>query len=113
MKLKKEDIEIIRRAKEILANSQRYHITINALSRETGMNRTKLQFGFKQLFGISIDNFRIKMRMERAKELLEQTEKSVKEISILLGYKSVGSFSARFKKMFMVSPIQWRNTTQR
>jgi AraC-like DNA-binding protein len=112
MKLKKEDIEIIRKAKELLTKNQRYHITINDLSRETRMNRTKLQFGFKQLFGISIDDYRIQLRMEKAKELLEQTEKSVKEISILLGYRSMGSFSTMFKKMFLVSPTQWRNAAQ-
>ena len=112
MKLKKEDIETIRKAKEMLTKSQRYHITINDLSRETRMNRTKLQFGFKQLFGISIDDYRIQLRMEKAKELLEQTEKSVKEISILLGYRSMGSFSTMFKKMFRVSPTQWRNAIQ-
>jgi AraC-like DNA-binding protein len=59
-----------------------------------------------------IDDFRIQMRMEKAKELLEQTEKSVKEISILLGYKSMGSFSTMFKKMFRLSPTQWRNAAQ-
>ena len=112
MKLKKEDIENIRKARDLLAKNQRYHITISDLSRETRMNRTKLQYGFKQLFGISIDDYRIQLRMERAKELLEQTEKSVKEISILLGYKSMGSFSTMFKKLFMVSPTQWRNSVQ-
>jgi AraC-like DNA-binding protein len=109
MKLKKEDIESIRRARDLLIKNQRYHITISDLSRETRMNRTKLQYGFKQIFGVSIDDFRIQMRMEKAKELLEQTEKSVKEISILLGYKSMGSFSTMFKKMFRLSPTQWRN----
>jgi AraC-like DNA-binding protein len=112
MKLKKEDIESIRRARDLLIKNQRYHITISDLSRETRMNRTKLQYGFKQIFGVSIDDFRIQMRMEKAKELLEQTEKSVKEISILLGYKSMGSFSTMFKKMFMLSPTQWRNNAQ-
>jgi two-component system response regulator YesN len=47
--------------------------------------------------------------MEKAKELLEQTEKSVKEISILVGYKSMGSFSTMFKKIYSKSPTEWRN----
>jgi AraC-like DNA-binding protein len=112
MKLKKEDIERIRLAKDLLQKSRRYHITINDLSRETQLNRTKLQYGFKELFGVSIDDYRIKLRMEKARELLEQTEKSVKEISVLVGYKSMGSFSAMFKKVYRMSPSEWRNERQ-
>jgi len=109
MKLKKEDIERIQLARELLMKSRRYHITINDLSKEIQLNRTKLQYGFKELYGVSIDDYRIKLRMEKAKELLEQTEKSVKEISMLVGYKSLGSFSAMFKKVYNMSPSEWRN----
>ncbi len=109
MKLKKEDIERIRLARELLTKNRRYHITINDLSQQIQLNRTKLQFGFKQLFGISIDDYRILLRMEKAKELLEQTEKSVKEISTLVGYRSMGSFSTMFKKIYSKSPSEWRN----
>lgn len=109
MKLKKEDIERIRLARDLLTKNRRYHITINDLSVQTQLNRTKLQYGFKQLFGISIDDYRILLRMERAKELLEQTEKSVKEIATMVGYKSMGSFSTMFKKIYQKSPTEWRN----
>jgi AraC-like DNA-binding protein len=109
MKLKKEDIDRIRLAKDLLTKNRRYHITINDLSQQTQLNRTKLQFGFKQQYGVSIDDYRILLRMEKAKELLEQTEKSVKEISILVGYKSMGSFSTMFKKIYCKSPTEWRN----
>jgi AraC-like DNA-binding protein len=109
MKLKKEDIERIRLARDLLTKNRRYHITINDLSIQTQLNRTKLQYGFKQLFGISIDDYRILLRMEKAKELLEQTEKSIKEISTLVGYKSMGSFSTMFKKVYSKSPTEWRN----
>jgi two-component system response regulator YesN len=47
--------------------------------------------------------------MEKAKELLEQTEKSIKEISTLVGYKSMGSFSTMFKKVYSKSPTEFRN----
>jgi AraC-like DNA-binding protein len=109
MNLKKEDIERIGLAKDLLTKNRRYHITIDDLSRETQVNRTKLQYGFKELFGISIDDYRITLRMEKAKELLEETEKSVKEISTLVGYRSMGSFSTMFKKTFMKSPSEWRS----
>jgi len=109
MNLKKEDIERISLAKDLLTKNRRYHITIDDLSRETKVNRTKLQYGFKELFGINIDDYRITLRMEKARELLEETGKSVKEISTLVGYRSMGSFSTMFKKTFMKSPTEWRS----
>jgi AraC-like DNA-binding protein len=109
MKLKKEDIERIRLAKELLTKSRHYHLTIEDLSRETQLNRNKLQFGFRELYQISIDEYRIQLRMEKARQLLEQTEKSVKDISVMLGYKSMGSFSAMFKKVYRKTPSEWRS----
>lgn len=109
MKLKKEDFERISLAKDLLEKSRQYHITIDDLSRETQLNRNKLQYGFKEVFRISIDEYRLQLRMMKAKELLEQTKKSVKEISVLLGYRSMGSFSTMFKKMYGITPSEWRS----
>jgi len=54
MKLKKQDLECIHPAKDKLAKNFRYHITINELAKELGLNRTKLQYAFKNLYGLSI-----------------------------------------------------------
>jgi len=47
--------------------------------------------------------------MEKAKELLEQTDKSIKEIARFTGYKNISSFSVAFKKAYKQSPSKWRN----
>jgi AraC-like DNA-binding protein len=109
MKLKKQDLECIHPAKDKLAKNFRYHITINELAKELGLNRTKLQYAFKNLYGLSIAEFRVQLRMEKAKELLEQTDKSIKEIARFTGYKNISSFSVAFKKTYKQSPSKWRN----
>jgi AraC-like DNA-binding protein len=77
-----------------------------------GLNRTKLQYGFKQVFGVSIYDFQLQKKMEKAKALLRKTEKSIKEIARLCDYKSTSSFSQAFKKATGVSPLPWRNNGQ-
>lgn len=109
MKLKKQDIDCIHPVKDKLTRDFRYHVTINELAREMGLNRTKLQYAFKNLYGLSIAEFRVRLRMQKAKELLEKTDKSIKEIAWFTGYKNISSFSVAFKKAFKQSPSKWRS----
>ena len=109
MKLKEYDTECIRAAHALLARDPLRHITIEGLALEVGLNRNKLQFGFKKLYGHSIDEYRLKVRMRCASKLLKNTDKSIKEIARLTGYKNISSFSVAFKREFKLPPTQWRN----
>src|SRR5687767_12276706 len=109
MILKEYDLECVLSAKDILCQEPSRSVTIEGLAIEVGLNRTKLQYGFKQVFGVSIYDFQLQKRMEKAKALLRKTEKSIKEIARLAGYKSTSSFSQAFKKTTGVAPLSWRN----
>ena len=49
------------------------------------------------------------IKIERAKTLLLTTEKSILEISILLGFHDQSHFTNTFKKFVGVSPLKFRN----
>ncbi len=68
----------------------------------------KLKKGFRQLFGMSMSDRRFQHRMNRALQLLKQTDKPEKEIAFLTGYRGLPSFISAFKKHFGVTPGQWR-----
>ncbi len=110
--MKHVDVQRIRAVKDILNHKQLPHTTIQHLAIEAGMNRTKLQYGFKKLFGVSIYTYQVQMRMEKARKLLEDTDRPIKQIAALAGYNTISSFSAAFKKAFTISPSQWRNKHQ-
>lgn len=112
MILKEYDLECVLSAKDILCQEPSRSVTIEGLAIEVGLNRTKLQYGFKQVFGVSIYDFQLNKRMEKAKALLRKTEKSIKEIARLTGYKSTSSFSQAFKKASGIAPLSWRNNGQ-
>ncbi|MFZ6024011.1 MAG: helix-turn-helix domain-containing protein [Bacteroidota bacterium] len=63
---------------------------------------------FSQLEGITIEKYLLLLRMERAKELLIQTELSATEISDRLGYSSPQSFITQFKKEIGKTPGEYR-----
>lgn len=102
-------INSIIHAKSIITNDEQYHYNISQLAKEVGLNEIKLRKGFKQIFGTGLYGFLMSARMQKAKELLEFTSKTVTEISHLIGYKSTSSFRKIFKNQFGNSPFVWRN----
>ncbi|WP_205509890.1 helix-turn-helix transcriptional regulator [Longitalea arenae] len=73
------------------------------LSAQFGVSRNVLQVTFKRKYGIGIRDYKMKQRMERARQLLE-SGKDVKEVSMLLNYTQPRAFTAAFKNYFGVTP---------
>ena len=82
--------------------------TIDALALEIGINRNKLNYGFKYLYGVTINEFQEKLRMEKAELLLSTTRKSVKAIASLTHYCTSSRFGVVFKKTYGITPLQFR-----
>lgn len=108
MNLKQYDLECIWTAKEMLVKNLQRHIIISDLALEVGLNEHKLKYGFKQVFGMGVYTYLVHARMQKARTLLEETDKSIKEIASLTGYKRTSSFIRSFKKEFSKSPAMWR-----
>ena len=106
--LKQYDLQCIQAAHMILSKDPPPQISIEGLALEVGLNRTKLQYGFKKLYGINIYEFQVHQRMEKAKFLLLNTERPVKTVASQSGYSSVSSFVAVFKRLHGTTPLQFR-----
>ncbi|MDO5423041.1 MAG: helix-turn-helix domain-containing protein [Eubacteriales bacterium] len=66
------------------------------------------QFFSKQM-GIHFSVYIEDLRLNRAKEYLQDTGKTINEIAELVGYNSSSVFRNAFKRRFGVSPVQYRN----
>lgn len=82
---------------------------IRTLMKKLQLDRTKLCYCFKQLTGLSVHRYVIQNRMEAGRKLLEETNKPIKEIALICGYKSHEKFSHAFRKYFHYSPSAIRN----
>jgi AraC-like DNA-binding protein len=76
------------------------------ICRQYGINRNTLQALFKELHGITIRQYKLKVRMERGRDLLKKGM-SVKRVSILLRYTTPRAFVTAFRKQFGISPGRW------
>ncbi len=91
-------------ARDIIAGNLNEHIPISTLARRVGINQTKLKTGFKQLFGRTIFDYAIELKMNLAVKLLEEGRLSLSEISEMTGYSHPNHFSYAFKKRFGLPP---------
>jgi AraC family transcriptional regulator len=67
---------------------------------------------FREVTGVSPGRFLSAIRLHRAKGLLMSTSLTVTDISYMVGYNSLGTFTSRFTKSVGVTPLQFRMFTQ-
>ncbi len=82
--------------------------TISELSRELGLNITKLKKGFKLLYGTTIYGYHKKAKLQHARELLLNTELTILDVAYQSGYISQSQFGVAFKEEFGITPSDVR-----
>jgi len=88
-----------------MANSD---LHVNEISRELGMSRVQVYRKVKALLGYSVHDYILSVRLKKAKHLLQNTEKTVAEISSEVGFSSPTYFSTCFKSKFNLSPREFK-----
>ncbi|TZF85757.1 helix-turn-helix transcriptional regulator (plasmid) [Pedobacter sp. BS3] len=102
--LQKSDVEKFHYLKELIADNPYKPYSLAQLSEIGGINNFKLKKGFRQLFGKTVFGYITEVRMQKARELIMQGEKSIAEIAYLSGYKNPQHFTVAFKKQFDCLP---------
>jgi len=99
---------ITERAKEYIKNHYQKEISLDDVSREVNISPYYFSKLFKEETGENFIEFVTNIRMEKAKELLSQTGKSMKEICSEVGYSDPNYFSRSFKKNIGVTPTEYK-----
>ena len=78
------------------------------ISSTIGLEYNYLSNLFSVVEGITIEQYYIRLRIEKVKESLLYGDKTLQEISFLLGYSSVAHLSGQFKKITGLTPSYFR-----
>jgi AraC-like DNA-binding protein len=81
---------------------------IEKLARRYQINIKKLKEIFKRHVGMPVATFKISVRMQKARQLLEETALSIQDISLQVGYPDPAHFSKLFKQKMGASPSSIR-----
>lgn len=94
---------------ETINKQQGNHVVFSEVL-SNGLNKEYSQLSklFSSVESITIEQYIILQRIERAKELLTYGQLSLSEIAYMLGYSSVAHLSLQFKKITGLTPSQFK-----
>ena len=102
----------VRRAIEFLRDSYRLEFDLDGLAKVAGLSKYYLEKVFKETVGLSPHQYISQLRVERAKNMLASTSKSMVDISMELGFFDQSHFSNAFKGFTGISPLAYRIATK-
>lgn len=85
-------------------------MSVERLSELVYMAPSYLSSVFKKETGQNLNRFIKSVRMEKAKELLEQTMMKIVDISTACGYPNVSYFCSSFREYYGISPQKFRES---
>ena len=89
-------------------NFQNPDLTINALADYLNISSVTLSVEFKNEMDIAPLNYLINLRMEKAKELLRNTNMLIRDVCVAVGYEDERVFTRRFKAYTGMTPRDYR-----
>jgi PAS domain S-box-containing protein len=82
--------------------------SINQLAKANGMSHRQLNRRFKEATGLTPQQFMVRSRIERACEILRESELPISEIAYDLGFCDQSAFTAQFRKRMTLTPKKYR-----
>lgn len=103
-RITRTDEEKIHHARDLLIAQSQEPPSLHELARLAGLNEFKLKSGFRKVFDNTVFGYLSDYRLEQARHMVREGERSFTDIADELGYSSVQHFSSAFRKKFGVSP---------
>jgi AraC-type DNA-binding domain-containing proteins len=102
------DSQVIERAKKYMCNNFNKDIRLEDVASAVFLSPNYLGWLFKRVTQMTFIEYLTKIRMERAKYMLEMTSQSIQAISEMVGYNDPNYFSQAFKKYYSIRPSALR-----
>ena len=99
---------LIKKALDYIQNNFNRDISLNEISEELNISSYYFSKLFKDETGEGFVEYMTKRRVDKAKEMLKDPQKSIKEIGSECGYSDPNYFSRSFKKYTGVTPTEAR-----
>ena len=106
-------LRALRRARDLIDRDYAEPVGIPELAAAAGYSREHFIRAFRAAYGETPGRYRTRRRVERACDLLRSVNLTVTEICHLVGFTSLGTFSARFTELMGMSPTGYRREAER
>jgi YesN/AraC family two-component response regulator len=97
---------------EYINKNHAIKITLDDLAQKFNLSKYYLCKLFKKSIGLTFSEFLNNIRVTEAKNLLENTELSISQIAVKIGYKDAGFFCRVFKNIMGITALKYRKQTK-
>jgi AraC-like DNA-binding protein len=103
-----ERLAHLREARDLMDRAYAEPLDLDAIAAAAGYSRFHFVRAFREAYGLTPRDHLSRRRVERARDLLRTANLTVTEVCFLVGFSSLGSFSARFKTEVGMTPTEYR-----
>ena len=104
--------EYVQRATEYIQKNYTSDISVEGICRQLHISRSYLYKLFQHCFGQSPSNYVIRLRLEKAKELLSTQQYAVNEVAEHVGFSDHAYFTKRFRMAYGMTPREYVKNPQ-
>ncbi|ALI09358.1 MULTISPECIES: GlxA family transcriptional regulator [Pseudomonas] len=105
--------ESLKLALELMWQNVEEPLTIDELAACVKISKRQLERRFCSFLGATPTRYYLELRLTRARQLIQQTNRSVTEIAVATGFVSSPHFQRRFRDFFGVPPGSYRSKSER
>ncbi|MDT4855189.1 HTH-type transcriptional regulator CdhR [compost metagenome] len=103
--------QTLKSALELMHNNIDEPLTVDELASCVGISRRQLERLFCRHVNATPSRYNLELRLTRARQLLQQTNKSLADIAVASGFVSISHFRRCFREFFEISPGRFRATS--
>ncbi|HEY6474669.1 MAG TPA: helix-turn-helix transcriptional regulator [Acidimicrobiales bacterium] len=103
-----DELRRLRRARDQMDREYAQPLDVTALARTALMSPAHFSRRFRDTYAETPYSYLMTRRIERAKALLRRGDLTVTDVCFMVGWSSLGSFSARFTELVGESPSAYR-----
>jgi AraC-like DNA-binding protein len=104
----KTELKIIRKIGNTVLKNPSREYTLDALSTQSGLTKAKLQKGFKYLYKRTVTEYIRHVRVESARDLLNNSDLNISQVVYSIGFSSRSYFSKIFKEKYGLTPNDFK-----
>lgn len=98
---------------QALKENYQHHWSLDEMASISGLNKFQFAHYFKEIIGISPYSWLQIYRVIRGQEMLKNSNQTVLDIAMHCGFSSVGSFNHLFRRLYGITPLDFRKMTKR
>lgn len=102
--------DTIRQVRQYIIENSHQQISLDGIAQKFKLSPIYISKLFKEQLGVNYITFLTECRLEHARKLMLDPEKSLKEVTFDVGYQDPNYFSKVFRRMYGVSPTEYRKS---